>query len=199
MKKGRNRLKEKPQGAGGSSFQLVDAEKILEELHLKNGMTILDMACGQGQYAVEFSKIVGEEGLIYAVDLWVENIVQLKKAISVAGIKNIKAIVADVSKVMPIDNDCVDVCLMAAVLHDLILEKAADDAIKEVVRVLKPNGLLAIIEFEKIEGTPGPPKKIRIDQDEVESIVTPFGFIKNEVKEVGAYIYLMTFVLGHVG
>ena len=189
---------EKPQGAGGSSFQLIDAEKVLEELHLKKGNTFLDMACGQGEYAIEFSKILGEEGLIYAVDLWNENIVQLKKAISAAGIKNIKAIVADVSKVMPIDNDRVDVCLMAAVLHDLILEKAADDAIKEVVRVLKPNGILAILEFEKIEGTPGPPKKIRIDQDEVESIVTPFGFIKNEVKEVGAYIYLMTFVLGDV-
>jgi ubiquinone/menaquinone biosynthesis C-methylase UbiE len=187
---------EKPQGAGGSSFQLIDAEKVLEKLHLKKGNILLDLACGQGEYAIECSNIVGEEGLIYAVDLWDENIVQLRKASSVAGIKNIKAIVADVSKVMPIGNDSVDVCLMATVLHDLILEKVADEAIKEVVRVLKPNGLLAIIEFKKIDGPPGPPMKIRLNPNEVESIVRPFGFIKNELKEVGEYNYLMTFDLG---
>jgi ubiquinone/menaquinone biosynthesis C-methylase UbiE len=187
---------EKPQGAGGSSFQLIDAEKVLEKLHLKKGNILLDLACGQGEYAIECSNIVGEEGLIYAVDLWDENIVQLRKASSVAGIKNIKAIVADVSKVMPIGNDSVDVCLMATVLHDLILEKAADEAIKEVRRVLKPNGLLAIIEFKKIDGPPGPPMKIRLSPNEVESLVRPFGFIKNELKEVGEYNYLMTFDLG---
>ena len=191
-------MKEKPQGAGGSSFQLIDAEKVLEKLQLKKGNTFLDLACGQGVYAIEFSKIVGEEGLIYAVDLWDQNIVQLRKALSAAGIKNIKAIVADVSKVMPIGNDSVDVCLMATVLHDLILEKAADEAIKEVVRVLKPKGLLAIIEFKKIDGPPGPPMKIRLSPNEVESIVGPFGFIKNGVKEVGEYNYLMTFDLGDV-
>jgi len=189
-------LKEKPQGAGGSSFQLIDAEKVLEELHLKKGNTFLDMACGQGEYAIEFSNIVGEDGLIYAVDLWDENIVQLRKAVSGAWIKNIKAIVADVSKVMPIGNDSVDVCLMATVLHDLILEKAADEAIKEAARVLKPNGLLAIIEFKKIDGPPGPPLKIRLNPNKVESIVTSLGFIKKEVKEVGEYNYLMTFDLG---
>ena len=189
-------MKEKPQGAGGSSFQLIDAEKVLEELHLKKGNTFLDMACGQGEYAIEFSNIVGEDGLIYAVDLWDENIVQLRKAVSGAWIKNIKAIVADVSKVMPIGNDSVDVCLMATVLHDLILEKAADEAIKEAARVLKPNGLLAIIEFKKIDGPPGPPLKIRLNPNKVESIVTSLGFIKKEVKEVGEYNYLMTFDLG---
>jgi len=159
---------EKPQGAGGSSFQLIDAEKVLEKLQLKKGNTFLDLACGQGEYAIEFSKIVGKEGLIYAVDLWDQNIVQLRKALSAAGIKNIKAIVADVS------------------------------TIKEVVRVLKPKGLLAIIEFKKIDGPPGPPMKIRLNPNEVESIVGPFGFIKNGVKEVGEYNYLMTFDLGDV-
>jgi ubiquinone/menaquinone biosynthesis C-methylase UbiE len=58
---------EKPQGAGGSSFQLIDAEKVLGKLQLKKGNTFLDLACGQGEYAIEFSKIVGEEGLIYAL------------------------------------------------------------------------------------------------------------------------------------
>ncbi len=191
-------MEEKPQGAGGSSFQLIDFEKVVSALRLKKGDTFLDMACGQGEYSIEVSKIIGEEGLIYAVDLWEENIVQLRKALSAAGIKNMEAIVADVSKVMPISNDSVDVCLMATVLHDLILEKVAAEAIKEATRILKPNGLLAVIEFKKIDGPPGPPIKIRMSPDEVESIVKPYGFLKKTMKEVGAYNYLMTFDLGNI-
>ena len=190
-------MKEKPQGAGGSSFQLVDVEKVLEILHIKKGNTLLDMACGEGEYAVEFSKTVGGEGLIYAVDLWDNNIVQLRKTLSIAGIKNIKAIVADVGQMMPISDDSVDVCFMATVLHDLVLEGVADGAIKETARVLKPHGLLVIIEFKKIEGPPGPPMKIRLDPNDVISLVEPHGFSKKGMDEVGDYNYLITFNLNN--
>jgi hypothetical protein len=55
------------------------------------------------------------------------------------------------------------------------------------------------MEFKKIEGPPGPPMKIRLDPNEVVSIVKPFGLIKKDEKEVGEYNYLMTFNLGNVG
>jgi ubiquinone/menaquinone biosynthesis C-methylase UbiE len=188
-------LKEKPPGAGGSSFQLVDFEKVVVELDLQKGATFLDMACGNGEYALRFSKIIGDEGLIYAVDLWEDNINRLIKTLSAAGIKNIEALVADVSEPMPIGNDSIDICLMATVLHDLIQANTAEGAIKEAARVLKPHGLLAIIEFKKVDGPPGPPIHIRLRPQDVESIVEPFGFNKKGMKEVGAYNYLMAFHL----
>lgn len=188
-------MKEKPPGAGGSSFHLIDFEKVVVELGLKKGDTFLDMACGKGEYAVGFSKIIGDEGLIYAVDLWEDNIDELLKTLSAAGIKNVEALLADVSKPMPIGNDSIDICLLATVLHDLIQAKTADGAVKEAARVLKPQGLLAIIEFKKIDGPPGPPIHIRLRPQDVEIIVNPFGFRKKVLKEVGAYNYLMTFSL----
>ena len=153
------------------------------------------MACGEGEYSIGFSKMIGDEGLIYAVDLWEDNIKRLKETMSSAGIRNVKAFMADVSKPMPIENDSIDVCLMSTVLHDLIQEKNADGAIKEAARVLKPHGLLAIIEFKKMDGPPGPPIHIRLRPQEVESIVELFGFNKKAMKEVGAFNYLMTFHL----
>ena len=188
-------MKEKPPGAGGSSFQFVDFDKVAVTLDLQKGATFLDMACGKGEYAIGFSKIIGNEGLIYAVDLWEDNITSLVKTLSTAGIKNIRASVADVSKPMPIGSDSIDVCLMATVLHDLIQAKTADGAIKEAARVLKPHGLLAVIEFKKIDGPPGPPIHIRLLPQDVESIVAPFGFNKKEMQEVGAFNYLITFHL----
>jgi hypothetical protein len=60
--------------------------------------------------------------------------------------------------------------------------------------VLNPSGLLAIMEFKKIDGPPGPPIHVRLASQDVERIVTRYGFIKERVVEVGPYNYLMTFI-----
>lgn len=185
--------KEKPLGAGRSSFELVVPGMVFGELLLKRGSTFLDMACGRGEYAMAASKIIGDEGVIYAVDLWEEGIASLLKQTAAEGIKNIKAIVADVGKRIPVDDESVDVCLMATVLHDLVQTEDADGSLKEVERVLKPQGSLAILEFKKIDGPPGPPVHIRLTPGEVETMVVPYGFRKERALEVGPYNYLITF------
>ena len=191
-----NGSEEKPPGAGRSSFSLINPEKVLDGLRLKPGAVFLDMACGTGQYAVAASEIVGDEGFVYAIDLWEEGITTLTEEISVKGIKNIRAMVGDITKPMAIDRECVDVCLMATALHELSLSQTAEAALAEAARVLGPEGTLAIIEFDKIDRPPGPPIHIRLTPDDVERIVTPHGFNKEQVTEVGPYNYLMTFSTG---
>jgi ubiquinone/menaquinone biosynthesis C-methylase UbiE len=185
--------KEKPQGAGKSSFDLIDAAKLFSELQLKKGTTFLDMACGVGNYSLAASEIIGNEGLVYAVDLWEEGIAILREKASAKGIKNIQASVADLNTGVPIEDNLVHICLMATVLHDLVDTKAEDGALKEATRVLNPQGSFAIIEFKKIEGPPGPPAKIRLSPEEVESIVIPYGFKKRRFVQLGPYTYLIIF------
>jgi ubiquinone/menaquinone biosynthesis C-methylase UbiE len=188
-----NGSEEKPLGAGRSSFSLINPERVLDGLRLKPGGVFLDMACGTGQYAVAASEIVGDEGFVYAIDLWEEGITTLTGEISVKGIKNIQAMVGDITKLMPVDSGCIDVCLMATALHELTLSQTADAALSEAARVLGSDGTLAIIEFDKIDRPPGPPIHIRLTPDDVERIVSPHGFIKKQVTDVGPYNYLMTF------
>ncbi len=47
-----NTPKKKPIGARKSSFELIDSEKFFDELHLKGGDTVLDVAedCMQSQH-----------------------------------------------------------------------------------------------------------------------------------------------------
>jgi len=52
---------------------------------------------------------------------------------------------------------------------------------------------LAVIEFKKIQGPPGPPIAIRLSEDEVEKMVTGYGFKKIKSVDLGEYNYLMTF------
>ena len=74
-------------------------------------------------------------------------------------------------------------------LKDCIWEKV----LPEVVRVLKPNGLLAIVEFKKIDGPPGPPQHIRLSPEDVAAILVPHGFDKERLVDLGPYNYLMLF------
>ena len=187
--------KEKPPRAGRSSFSLIDPEKVFGQLRLKKGSTFLDMASGRGEYAIAASQVIGDEGLVYAIDLWEEGIVTLVEQASAKGIKNLKPILGDIGKRIPIENKSVDVCLMATVLHELVLTESADGALKEAARVLNSDGFLAIIEFNKVERPPGPPIHIRLTPEDVESIVTPHGFRKERVIDVGPHNYLITFDL----
>jgi ubiquinone/menaquinone biosynthesis C-methylase UbiE len=183
----------KPLGAGWSSFGLIDAGRIFDVLGLKRGSTFLDIACGRGDYAIAASRIIGDEGLVYAVDLWERGIAALAKRCSAEGIKSVKAIVADVGKHIPIEDETVDACLMATALHDLVQARDAEGALREARRVLESQGSLAIVEFKKIEGPPGPPIHIRLAPEEVETMVVPHGFGKGRVVEVGPHNYLITF------
>ena len=45
-----------------------DGEKFLRSVGLGKGQVVLDFGCGEGHYSIPASKLVGEEGKIYALD-----------------------------------------------------------------------------------------------------------------------------------
>ena len=186
--------KERPPGAGRSSFDLIDAPKLFAELGLQSGSILLDLGCGQGWYTFAASPAIGPEGWIYALDLWEEGINSVKERAAAGGYRNIQALVADSSQHLPLATGSVDVCLMATVLHDLVEAHTAVGTLKECARVLKPGGTLAIVEFKKMAGPPGPPLHIRLAPEEVAQLVTPYGFRPERDVEVGPYNYLITFI-----
>ena len=182
-----------PTGAGKSSFGLIDTAQFFRELDLQKGVTFLDVACGWGSYSLAASDIVGKDGRVYAVDLWEDGILNLRKETVSKGNQNIEAFVSDVGQKIPIENDCVDVCLMATALHDFVRDQVDRGAMKEVVRVMKPEGILVIVEYKKKDGPPGPPKPVRLSPQEVDALVSAYGFKQKRYTEIGANHYLQIF------
>ena len=181
----------KPTGAGKSSFELIDTEKLFHELDLKHGINFLDVACGKGSYCLKASEIIGSDGTVYGVDLWAEGIENLKKDAGEKKARNIKAFVSDAGRHIPVEDQCVDVCLLVTVLHDFIEDRIADGVMREVCRILKPEGTLAIVEFKKADGPPGFPKHIKLSPEEVAEKLTAFDFKKERLTDIGPYNYLM--------
>ena len=183
----------RPPGAGSSSFELIDPALLFRELELGPTSVFLDIACGLGAYTLAAAEVVSGGGLLYAVDLWAEGIANLRSEADSRGFANIVAMVADVGVRIPVDDGTADSALMATVLHDLFQEGDAPGALRETVRVLKPGGIFAVVEFIKVEGPPGPPASIRLAPPEVEALVFPFGFARKSHLALGPYNYLMTF------
>jgi len=182
-----------PKGAGKSSFDLINSDILKDVLPVKSGSVVLDLACGKGIYSMFLSEIVGDTGLVYAVDLWQEGLQLLDKEIEDKNINNILPMLNDATEEIEIDDYSVDVCLMATVLHDFEEMNKSGAVLEQMKTILKPGGHLAVIEFKKIDGPPGPPKKIRLSEDETEKMVSGYGFRKVRTEDIGEYNYLMLF------
>ncbi len=154
--------------------------------------SFLDLACGIGTYSIEIAKLIGAKGSVYAVDLWAEGIEDLNKKIAEQQIKSITTIQADISDRLPIEENSIDSCLLATIIHDLA-KSDQQSTIQEVVRLLKSGGMLNILEFKKIEKGPGPALHIRMDEGEIEALVTPYGFTRVLVNDVGDFNYLVKY------
>ena len=171
---------------GKSSESLLDKEIILQELDIHPGWTILDVGCGNGYMAKEFSRLLNGTGKVYALDPDKEAIEILKKETEGT---NIEPLVADMTKTTPIKSSSLDLIYMSNVFHGFPKDKIPNFQ-KEVERLLKPKGILAIMEIKK-EDTPfGPPLNIRYLPQELRQVIT---LNPKATIEVGQYFYMQVF------
>lgn len=165
-----------------SSFINIDSRKLFEGLRLKTGEYFLDLACGSGDYSIAAADITGSSGRVYALDIWEGGIKSTIEKASKKGIDNIVAQVVDVSTVLPIKNNSIDVCLIASAFHDLLHTQATDSAMYEIVRVLKSQAILGIVEYKRM-----------LSPGDLERIVTLYSFEIVSTTDIGPSHYLSVF------
>jgi predicted methyltransferase len=68
----------KSKGSGKCSFEFIDPNLLKTVLPIKSGSSVLNLACGKGAYSLFLSNIVGDQGLVHAVDLWEEGIQKIE-------------------------------------------------------------------------------------------------------------------------
>ena len=127
--------------------------KILEKIGIRSGWNILDYGAGSGSYSIPAAQLVGPTGKVYAADIHTLAISQIQKKALMKGLKNIHSILTDCNTQLP--DASIDVVLLFYVLHDF---KNPDAILKELNRVLKPGGLLSIIDH-------------KFDKDKVVSVI----------------------------
>lgn len=142
----------------------LDYRSIWHKVGLREGDIVADLACGWEYSSIEAAKIIGEEGRVYAVDISEGAIARVKEAIKKNAVRTVIPLVGDITEGVPLNDKEVDIVLMANILHGLVIAEGAEPALREANRILKPHGLLVVVDFKKISGPLGPPYSIRLSR-----------------------------------
>jgi len=174
---------------GRSSREILDPSRVLSTIELKEGNVLLDAGSGDGYMSLTASSIVGENGTIYAVDIYEESMEILKNEIKNKYIENITPVIADITEKIPVADESIDVLYMGNVLHGFVENDEVETVMGEIRRVVKSNGVFTVVEFKKEESKHGPPLSVKIAPDDVKKIVENYGFKVKKVEDVGTYHY----------
>jgi ubiquinone/menaquinone biosynthesis C-methylase UbiE len=176
---------------GKTSRDILSAKEVLVATGLKKSDVFLDAGCGDGFISIEASHKVGNQGKIYALDVYPESIEIVKKEIKDKNLKNIDAILADITDTIPLNDDSIDIVIMANVLHGFVDSGEVDEVMNNIIRVLKQDGVFAVVEFRKDESIRGPPFNVRISSEDVSKILNVYGFDVVDSYEIGTYHYIV--------
>lgn len=171
---------------GKTSESLVNKEEVLRALNITEGQAVIDAGCGDGYMSKEFAKLVKSSGRVYAMDTDETAIEDLQKN---AGSDIIQPVLGDISTRTALKEASIDLIYISNVLHGFSESQMAGLA-AETHRLLKPGGILAILEFKKEEMPVGPPVNIRFAPGELKE---KFPLKPNNTIDIGAYLYLQLF------
>ena len=119
---------------------------LLKNAGLRPGQHILEVGCGPGFFTIPASEIVGDKGVIYAVDIRSQAIERVRKKMNNQGIRNIRPLLTNAS-----DTDLPDKSIDTVFIFGLpYFIGGQDNVISEMHRILKPGGILS---FKHLRGS----------------------------------------------
>lgn len=135
-----------------------DPAKVFETLGLDCGLKdLVEFGCGYGTFTLAAAAMVS--GTVHALDIEPDMVDAVEQKCREAGICNVAATVRDfVKDGTGLAGRSMDAALLFNILH----HEEPVALMKEALRVLKPNGALAVIHWNYDPGTPrGPAMEIR--------------------------------------
>jgi SAM-dependent methyltransferase len=151
-------------------------------LGLGPGDTVLDVACGPGNFSREFARTVGSNGLVVGIDASETMLARGVEELRSSGPSNVALIRGDATS-LPFRDASFDATCCFAALH---LFAEPFDALDEICRVLAPGGRIAIMTSVRRQLTPRPVKPVLqrasggmrvFEPDEITGALSERGFV----------------------
>ena len=116
---------------------------MLANLGIKPGMTVCDMGCGNGFYALQLAKMVGPRGQVLGVDIQPEMLKFLRNRMEQRNINNITPILGSLHDPR-LPRNQVDLVLLVDVYHEF---SHPEQMLKSIRDSLSPTGVVALLEY----------------------------------------------------
>ncbi len=155
-------------------------DQIIKECEIKPGSTVADVGAGTGLFTRLFSKVVGDQGRVIAVDISENFLDHIRTTSRELGLKNIDTLLCKDDST-ELQSGTIDTAFICDTYHHF---EYPEKTMASLFAALKPGGRLILIDFRRIEGvssdwTMG---HVRAGQEVFESEITKSGFVK--VKEI---------------
>ena len=162
----------------------LDSDEIIRELDLRGDEVFMDAGCGDGHNAIKILEDYNHKGLVYAVDVYDASIEDMQTYKDENDVENLINIEADITDGIPgVDDESVDVILMVNVFHGFKASRKLDEAVKELERIVKKDGKIAIMDYKAWDVPKGPPTKYRSSPQDLEMLFNKYGLNKIYLNE----------------
>lgn len=166
--------------------KLLPPEEVCQNAGIKEGDIIADIGTGTGYFLIPLSRIIGETGKAYGIDIVDEMLDAAEKNAQKAGLENIEFLKSGEST-LPLPDASVDVAFLANVIHEA---NDINSFTRELVRIIKPGGALVIVEWKKEPMEMGPSVNHRVSVEELKEITAQAGINYQLDVSVGKGHYL---------
>lgn len=116
------------------------ANKYLLKFGIKPGSTVIDYGCGPGAFIKDASSLVGDKGIVYAVDVHEMAIASVEELKNKYNLANVKTVLTD-GKRSEIPEGTADLIFALDMFH---MVKDTDLFLNELCRISRPEGILII-------------------------------------------------------
>lgn len=123
-------------------------DEIVERLKLSPGDRIADIGTGTGLFVESFSKAVGEDGWVYAIDIAPKFVERVEKLAEIRNLNNITPVLCgqDDIRLAP---GSINAAFICDVYHHF---EYPADSLASIHKAMKPGGKLVLIDFNRIPG-----------------------------------------------
>lgn len=164
--------------------ELLDPQKILAKLDLREGMTVNDLGCGaSGHFVYPAARMVGEKGRVYAVDILKSVLSNIESKSRMQNFNNVVPVWSDI-EILGGAKEIADGSCDAAILVNVHAKAAM---MKEALRTLKKGGKLLLVDWKPVASPFGPPTKDRVSAEEAKKRAAELGLELLEEFEAGSY------------
>jgi ubiquinone/menaquinone biosynthesis C-methylase UbiE len=164
-----------------------DPEKIFSSIGLRKGMVLVDVGCGEGYFALPAARIVGPEGMVYAVDINTDAVANLNEQAKIEGLRNLSAEVKKAEAAIACEG-CADIVFFGIDLHDFA---DPEQVIRNAKTMLRPSGRLIDLDWKDMPMDFGPPAEKRFPVAKAKNLIESAGFTVRSVQDAGPYHYLI--------
>ncbi len=168
--------------------EVLPPDEILRKLNINKGDVFADIGCGIGYFSLPAAKLVGETGVVYALDISSDMLKVLEEKVRLDQLANVRPIISEAYN-LPLRDSAAAIAFTCNVIHEV---GDRYRFLNEMKRILTDNGTVVIIDWEKAQSDYGPPVEHRIDKSEISYALAELAFREITADNLNGYFYMIT-------